>query len=501
MRQTFLDNIPIRIGNTDEFACVARTLRNCSYNEQTICGTFNLANMSEIGQINESQLEAAQVSDELRLLLRLFLVPALVPRTEVERVFDKNTVDAFVSLGLLGSGEFGTDDFYARAFLYPVMNFLIASDRHSLPDESTFEAPSDIVFPAIFRGTLQFLKLLPTNWKGAALDLCSGTGIGALLLSRSGRHAISSDITQRATEFARFNCALNQVSTIDVVCGDLYQAVENQKFGCIVAHPPYVPSIDAKAIWRDGGTIGDSLVKRIIQSLPKYLDPDGFFFCICLGIDTEKMSFEERVRFWLGEESTDFDIIFAYQEIRDPQQVLENLIQRYSDVDEEKLETIRSEYEHAGIIKMPLGALYLRRRSRRGEPLTVRKQLGENTEGVDFERAFLLHDQTLQPNFLQDLRKGTPTLAPRLEVKVTHVVHDGSLVPADFLFDVDKPFPARARFESWMVPLLTRLDGKTTLAEIYGEAAAKGGIPEQFNLEDFVLLVTRTIELGFTELN
>jgi len=68
------------------------------------------------------------------------------------------------------------------------------------------------------------------------------------------------------------------------------------------------------------------------------------------------------------------------------------------------------------------------------------------------------------------------------------------------LFEIDKPFEARARFENWMVPFLLRLDGKTTLATIYDEARTKGEIPEEFKLENLAVLVARTLELGLSVL-
>src|SRR5437016_2502767 len=329
MPSTFLDRTPIRMGSVQEFACITRALNDASFDEETICRTFKLKDMSEIGSITEDDIERADVSPSLKLLARLFILPALVSRSNVERAFESTTINSFLSLGLLGTGELGNDEFYARALLYPVAGFVIASDRHSLPDESEFEPPPDIVFPAIFGGTLQFLRLLPRNWEGVALDLCSGTGVGAFLLSRSGRLAVSADITERAAAFARFNCALNGLENVEVARGDLYEAVKGRTFGCIVAHPPYVPSLEAKAIWRDGGTIGESLVKRIVEGLPEHLDPGGIFFCVSLGVDTEEAKFEERVRGWLGARADEFDIIFACQESREPRQVLDMLARKH----------------------------------------------------------------------------------------------------------------------------------------------------------------------------
>src|SRR5437660_10662757 len=353
MPSTFLDQTPIRMGSAEAFACVGRTLKDASFDEETICRTFKLEDMSDVGSITPDDVERAYVSRQLRLLTRLFLLQALTPRADIEGVFDQATIDSFLSLGLLGTGEFGNDGFYARALLYPVAGFVIASDRHSLPDESEFEPPADIVFPAIFGGTLQFLRLLPRNWEGAALDLCSGTGVGAFLLSRSGRLAVSADITERAAAFARFNCALNGLENVEVARGDLYEAVQGRTFGCIVAHPPYVPSLETKAIWRDGGTIGESLVKRIVEGLPEHLDPGGIFFCVSLGVDTEEAKFEERVRGWLGARADELDIIFACKELREPRQVLDSLARKHAELGPQVVERFELEFERAGVVHMP----------------------------------------------------------------------------------------------------------------------------------------------------
>jgi len=502
MRSTFLDQTPIKMGTAAEFAWVARTLKDASFDEETICRTFKLDYMSDVGSITPDNIERADVSPQLKLLTRLFLLQALTPHGDIERVFDQSTIDSFLSLGLLGTGEFGNDEVYARALLYPVAGFVIASDRYSLPDQSEFEPPADIVFPAIFAGTLQFLRLLPRNWKGAALDLCSGTGVGAFALSRFGKLAVSADITERAAAFARFNCALNGLENVEVVRGDLYEAVRGRTFGCIVAHPPYVPSLETKAIWRDGGVTGEALVRRIIERLPEHLDPGGVFLCLSLGADTQQGKFEERARGWLAEAADEFDVVFGCQEFRNPQQVLENLARKHSELGPQVIKKFEAEFERAGVVQMPIGALCLRRADNGAshQPWTTRRKFSDQTDGGDFEAAFSTHDRLSQPNFHASLEKATPRLSPRLEVKVTHVVHEGSLVPADFLFEIDKPFEAHVRFDSWMVPLLARLDGKTTLAKIYEDVRAEGSIPEEFKLENFAVLVARALEMGFITL-
>ncbi|MGI9067377.1 MAG: methyltransferase [Pyrinomonadaceae bacterium] len=502
MKASFAEQIPVRIGTPEEFRCVAAVLREASFDEETICRTLKVKDMSKVGTVNEAEVDFSNVAPPLQILIRLFQYLALVPRSEVERVFDRATVDSFLSLGLWGAGEFGDDDFYARVLLYPVAGFFIASDRHSMPDGTEFEPPPDIVFPAIFMGTLIFLGVLPAPEAEEALDLCSGTGIGALVLSRTSKRAVSADITARAAQFARFNCVLNDRENVDVVSGDLYSAVPGRTFDCVVAHPPYVPSIGVSTIWRDGGPTGELLIRQIIEGLPGHLRAGGTFCALTLGLDTKTESFEERVRSWLKESADEFDILFGFVEERQPAEVLKNISQRDPTGGSSALQELEKEFERLGIVKMPYGVLFMRRASdpANHQPWTARQRLNKETNGFDFEAAFVLHDRLSQPGFVAELIDARPQLAARLQVKVTHVVSEGGLVPAGFMFEIDRPFETAAEFDGWMVPLLARLNGQTTLAEIYEEARARSEIPADFQPEHFCDLVSRAMGLGFISL-
>jgi len=66
MRRTFLDQTPIRMGTAEEFACVARTLKDASFDEETICRTFKLEDMADVGSITPDDVERADVSPQLR---------------------------------------------------------------------------------------------------------------------------------------------------------------------------------------------------------------------------------------------------------------------------------------------------------------------------------------------------------------------------------------------------------------------------------------------------
>jgi SAM-dependent methyltransferase len=499
MSKSFTYEPPIRTGTAKEFEHVRAALKNAHFDEETICRTLKIETMSDVGSVKSDMLDSMDISDALRILIRLFLFQRLVPRSEAERVLNTVTCDAFLSLGILGVGEFGDDQFYATVLLYPVGGFWIASDRHSNPDGSEFTAPPDIVFPAIYGGTLRFLQLLPQSVAEDALDLCAGSGIGAFVLSRHSKRVVSSDLTERATKFVAFNSALNNRDNVEAVCSDLYDALEGRTFDLIVAHPPYVPSLKIGTIWRDGGMTGELVVKRIIEGLPHHLREGGRFFVLSIGLDTSEGPFEERARKWLGETGDVFDIIFAYFEESTPVEMLKRLAAREHNLGIEELHELGEAFRAEGTIKMPYGALLMRRHAKNehSKRWTARMKLNEETDGRDWEGAFALHRWLSQPGFFEELQQARPALAPGLLVRVTHVVHEGSLVPAEFLFETDKPFTAVGRLDPWMVPLIARFDGTKTPGQIYNDAKPGSELPEDFGLRDFTELVARLIERGY----
>jgi SAM-dependent methyltransferase len=382
------------------------------------------------------------------------------------------------------------------------MGFWLASDRYTNPDGSHFVAAPDIVFPAIYAGTLRFLNLLPLSAAEDSLDLCAGAGVGAFVLSRCSKRAVSADISVRATQFANFNRYLNHLDHVEVVCGDLYEPVAGRTFDRIVAHPPYVPSVKDVTIWRDGGATGERVVRSIVEQLPDYLRPGGLLCVVSLGLDTKEGSFEWRVRQWLKQSAHEFDIIFAtMDERKTPKEVLRNLAEREGGIGAEERQVLEATFAEAGIVNMPRGALVVRRHESGPvcQPWTLRTRLSDLTDGADFEQTFTEHSLFLDSEFVRSLTNSRPRLAPRLEVTVTNIVYEGALVPARFIFETDKPFKFSVQMDGWTVPLVAQFDGNVTPQEVYENARAAGDVPEDFGPEDFIVLVARMIERRLLE--
>lgn len=503
---------PLRLGGADDFARVELLLKSACFDEPTVLRTLRIEEMADLSGVKPNETDFAIASELLALLIRLFLFSEPVQRPDVERLIEPTTLGSFQHLDILRLERFnlnhrdGEEAYYSPVFLYPIAGLLIASDRHNNPDGSEFVAPPDIVFPAINGGTLLFLKVISKSPADNILDLCSGTGVAALLLSQHVQRALTSDITDRATHFAKFNRLLNRCYNVEVVQGDLYDAVEGETFDRIVAHPPYVPSLSQNTIYRDGGETGEILVKRIIEGLPRFLRPGGTYYSLSVGLDTREGSFEERARQWLGPSQDEFDVVFAFADERSPARFARERAVLSGSTDASEVARWDQIFGTAGAHSLVYGAMVIHRRAKDNgagglHPLTIRPRLSTEVDGSDFETALRFHRWRRRPDAVEELADAKPRLAQTLKVKVTHLVKDGALVPGEYVLEARKPFPAATKVDPWIVPLIAELDGKKRSAELYSVALDRLMIPDWFKLSDFLELLATLIERGYLEVD
>ena len=426
--------------------------------------------------------------------MRLFVELKPVSRAEVEEAIDHATLDAFLNLDLVRVCDGDASRYFSPVFLYPVGDLLIASDRYN---ESS---GPDAVFPAIETGTLRLLKVVPRSAAEDGLDICSGTGIGAFVLSRHVQRIVASDITPRAAHFARFNRLLNGCSNVEIETGDLYGPVEGRTFDRIIAHPPYVPTTEGSEVWRDGGSTGEAITKRIIEALPQYLRPGGELFALCLGAEQDKHPFEQRVRTWLGDSHHEFDLIFAVHKYLTPKEMAERATQREAtDSSAEATAAMERTFHNAGINRFCFGVLAMRRLEAPAlKPWTLRTKLGAEAVGASFESAFDRSRRCTKPGTLPELR---PRLSPTLRTTVTHRVERSKLVVSEFAMETDRPFVHGTKADTWVLSLLSRFNGSFTVSKIYAKARAEGILPVDFQSADFEALVLNMIRHGYLEID
>jgi SAM-dependent methyltransferase len=505
-----LPELPLRLGGADDFTRVRALLERAGFEEAAVCRALEIDQMHDLSAIRPEDVDFSAVGSEaLAALMRLFLFRRAMPCAELERLFDARDLGALLSLEVLRRGDSAGGSYSSSVFLYPVAGLFIASDWYQKADDSLPIPMSDIVYPAISETTLGFLRVMASSGVADVLDIGTGSGVAALLLSRTCDRPVASDITPRATHFAAFNRMLNGCDNVEIVRGDLYEPVSGRTFDRIVSQPPFMPSFANRLIYRDGGETGERLVKRIVEGLPEHLRPGGTLYCMCMGLDTDEGRFEERARAWLGESRDEFDLAFACQSEESPTAFVTRAAERDPSATDSDIRRWREVLQSIGVRRLVAGVLVMQRRgagsgtspSGTGAPFSLRTGMSKDTTASCFEWMFGWRQWRARPSALEELAQLRPRLAPRMSVKTTHRVREGGLVPAEILLESDSPFPVLTRVDPWVVPVIAKFDGTFTPADLYDVARGASKLPESVGVTDFLNFVADLIERGYLQLD
>ena len=554
---------PLQLGSPEEFAALRDFFRRARFDDVTLCRLLGMEDMSDFGSVQweklglpagigcpiseplgkeKTPIPAApaepKLDGPLRWCVQVLARGLPCPATEARAVCGEEALAAFHALGLLRPAKKHPEMLVCPVWVYPADGFVVASDRRDDPDGEPFTPAEDVVFPAIYAGTLRFLRLLPEARGGEALDLCGGCGIGAFRLSRTARSAVTADLTPRSAFFAEFNARLNGVA-VSSLCGDLYQPLLGRQFDLISAHPPFVPAAGPNMAYRDAGATGEDVTRRIIEGLPAHLRPGGICVVLCVARDTTDQPFEQRARDWLGAANDQFDVLFGLEKIIPVEGVVDSLRKQGQRIGEEGAHELLSRLRALGTRQFVYGALFIKRclkpvtapgapasagfdaaqfqghqeaRPTHGPaeagapcatagpvPPPARVRLSPAGRAADFERLLAWRALCRRPGFGEWLAGSRPRLAPQLELTARHLVREGELVPAEFVFSIAGGFEAALRPDAWVVPLVARLEGKRSVAEVFGQAREVGELPAGFTFEAFAGLIQMMIERGFLE--
>ncbi|MHC4895718.1 MAG: methyltransferase [Planctomycetota bacterium] len=157
--------------------------------------------------------------------------------------------------------------------------------------------------------TLRVLNMAIRRPVRCTLDLGTGSGIQALQAARHSEQVYATDCSPRALQFARFNAALNGVTNITFVDGDLFEPVAGMDFDLIVSNPPFVISPDSRFLYRDGHLRDDGAARALAGGAPKHLREGGFCHFICDVAHRHGETWQERSAEWFGDSGCDVWVI------------------------------------------------------------------------------------------------------------------------------------------------------------------------------------------------
>ena len=151
--------------------------------------------------------------------------------------------------------------------------------------------------PYIGIDTYWLSRIITNTVNGNVLDLCTGSGIQAILAAKTADAVVAVDIDQQSANIALFNACLNNLSDkIDVRIGNLYEVVkDNENFDFIISNPPFIPIPNDVNfhICGDGGEQGTIIVNKILSGYSSYLTPGGQGIMIGQCIGTNETTFIE----------------------------------------------------------------------------------------------------------------------------------------------------------------------------------------------------------------
>jgi SAM-dependent methyltransferase len=486
-----------REGSDQDRAGLVALLTRAGFSEADVCRRVGIDSIYDFVSRREGRTGEVVTRDAVDVLIRLFMDVELLDAEQVEQHLSRPEIELLHRVGLLRRCETDPRRLHATVLLYPTQGLWIVSDLNVSPEGPAHTVLSeDAVYPAITKNTRHFLASLPDAPCADFLELCAGTGIAALRASRYAERAWSADITERATRFTRFNAWLNGRSNVVARRGDLYQAVTGQTFDRIVAHPPYMPALEQKYIFRDGGEDGEQITRGIIAGLAEHLRPGGRFYCTCMLTDRREATAEQRLRAMLGDQADEFDILLVTERLFPPTEYYFRLaLTGRAELGE--VVHRHEVFERLGVERLVYGSIVMQRRIGYRPPFTTRRQAGPRTGAAEVEWLLAWEAASAGADAGAHLAGARPVVSPACRVRIGYRFEGGVRTAEDCILSTEAPFALEARCPPWAADLLGQCDGTVPVAELHQRLQRTGAIPRSLGLAEFAKLVRSLVSGGF----
>lgn len=493
--------LPIVDAATASYDTVRDLLRQAGYTEESILARTGAASVAQAFESRAGQPPEVALETHGDVLHRLFFDELATDEAAARRILGNSAVELLLGLRLLERQPSAPGGVCAAVLLYPLQDLYIASDRSrdAVAPDRPYLLASDAVYPAITPNTSDFLSLLPAAPHGRFLELCAGTGVAALLAAHSCEQAVAADITERATAFAAFNARLNGLKNVRAVCGDVWDAVGDEVFDRIVAHPPYAPALDPTYIYRDGGEDGERVTRRILSGLGAHLAHGGRFHATCCLTELPGEPVERRVRALLGDAGAEMDVLVVSSIVHDVTDYHFGMALG-GELTVEEAERLTERMNEARVERIVLCTLLIARHETTRTPVTLRGQRGTATSAEHFERALAAaaSPPAATPAGIEALK---PRLSPHARMQVTHAATAEGWAPLGCVIMLEAPFRRRLQAGTNLATLLDACDGESTARDLYDRFIAGAGDSEDLSEESFARVMRELIDEGYLVLD
>lgn len=193
------------------------------------------------------------------ILFKIFFLNNDMKREDLSGFFNEEDINSFINNDILKESN-GNYKFNIK--LIPYKDMILSKGTSWFGKDS-------VIFAEHLAKDLNGIVLDNT------LDLCTGTGIQAMVSKKYSKNVIASDIRERSIQNAMLNAKINNLEDITFLTSDLLGNVSG-RYDLITANPPY--GIVSKN--PDDKTYGLHTVFGLIENLDNYLNNAGMAIII-----------------------------------------------------------------------------------------------------------------------------------------------------------------------------------------------------------------------------
>jgi methylase of polypeptide subunit release factors len=331
---------------------------------------------------------------------------------------------------------------------------------------------------------------------GSALDIGTGCGVQAFQLAQHCDRVVATDLSPRCLEFARFNADLNRLD-VELLRGDLFEPVGEQRFDLVVSNPPFVIGSPRAAhhMYRDYEGSGDAVCQRLVSKVDRHLTVGGWCQLLANWEITDTDDWSRHARAWVS--STDLDAWVIQRDVQDPAQYVETWLRdagahtapEYHELYRKWLDTLREREVRA----VGFGVITLRKGGR-DHPIRRFQHAPQDwvqPVAPEIERWFAVKDWlAADPS---GMLGALLTLGPDVVLEQHAWASDAPVAVLRRTGGMQWSGPV----DAFGVDVLAGLDGEKTAADVVLKVAISHGIAPETALEQAIPVLARLMEEGF----
>ena len=262
------------LGDTTAIAELGEVLRSMGFSGEGVRQTFETTGDLASRPVDiPVQMRRLREAGALGTLIQLFIMGKTVEAGDAR--------DAFASFGLERAEALGVvrrdgDEVAPLIRIVAHDELLVASDLRPVDGQGQGHELSFDHVAGIHAPSIMLSKLTVRRHVGRMLDVGTGNGVQALLAAPHSSSVISTDINERALDFARFTATLNGCGNIEWREGSFFDPVEGERYDLVTCNPPYVISPESAYVYRDSGMEGDAVSRMVVEQAPRFLEEGGF---------------------------------------------------------------------------------------------------------------------------------------------------------------------------------------------------------------------------------